>query len=57
MRSGRLLGFLELNIDFVVDTDSSQYPQKLADCTTCVSAHVCNGKLGLMVTLFNNYKD
>lgn len=39
IRSGRLLGSMTVMMDFIVDTNSSNYPSKNADCESCVIAY------------------
>lgn len=53
IRSGRILGALSLMAEFIVDKDSSNYPQPLEECTECVTALAAEIDLGLMATLYN----
>lgn len=54
VRNGRILGAMSLMVDFFVDLDSSQYPQKnRLDCTDCVLALTAELQMGLMMTLYN----
>lgn len=51
IRSGRILGAITVMMDFIVDTDSSNYPSK--DCPNCIVAYTAEVKLGVMATIFN----
>lgn len=53
IRSGRLLGAMTVMMDFIVDTNSSNYPNNKSDCESCVIAYTAEVELGVMVTLFN----
>ena len=53
IRSGRLLGAMTVMLDFIVDTDSTHYPQTLDKCTTCVVAYTAEVQLGIMLTAYN----
>ncbi|CAD8124876.1 unnamed protein product [Paramecium sonneborni] len=52
IRSGRLLGAMTVMMDFIVDTDSNNYPNK-GECQSCVIAYTAEVQLGIMVTLYN----
>ncbi|CAD8210739.1 unnamed protein product [Paramecium pentaurelia] len=53
IRSGRLLGAMTVMMDFIVDTNSSNYPNNKSDCESCVIAYTAEVELGVMVTLYN----
>ncbi|CAD8211083.1 unnamed protein product [Paramecium octaurelia] len=53
IRSGRLLGSMTVMLDFIVDTESSNYPNNKNNCESCVIAYTAEVQLGLMLTLYN----
>lgn len=56
-RSGRVVGNATIRLAFIVDTDGSQYPQGLVNCTTCIEAHVTDLSVFFMVSAFNRASD
>jgi len=54
-RAGRMAAQLDLNLNFIVDKDGSNYPQDPTNWTSCESALTIQTTLYLSLSLYNIY--